>query len=240
MLYLLSMINILFTVLFCPTCLLQFGTLLSRFTGWDLEHVMQVLRVKLYCSARVIHPSGASRTFWATETRYKFHGGRRRDFVEIDLGAGNIGLGQLICFVSMENVPERVPENEDEDPRDNSPEKVVPEKVVLIRWLSPSRLSQTRDKYNRPLCGYPLSSNHCLWEWSNAGSDRVCITRRGFRRIIQRQQMWSHVRESDRADYIDSEKRAFFDFIKYDSIIRFANVGVDPTTGHMLQTIQIV
>ena len=200
--------------------------LLARFTGWRTEHVMEDLLVRLHCSARVVHPTGETRTYWATEIRYPFYGGRRRDFVEIDLGDGTIGLGQLIVFVTLENMPPGV--------------ETSKSRAVLIRWLSPSSLSRSRDDYNRPLCAYPLSSNHCLWEWSDAGNNRRCFTRRGFHRTVEKQNMWGHVSASNRRDAINSEKRAFHDFIEYDSIIRHANVAVDPTTGHLLQTLHIV
>ncbi len=198
---------------------------MSRFTGWEIEHVMQVLRVRLYCSARVVYTSGATRTYWATESRYPY-GGERRDIVEIDLGDGNSGMGQLIAFVTMNDLPLDVTTSKSS--------------AVLIRWMSVSSLSQSRDDYGRPLCTDPLSSNHCLWEWTDAGRDRRCFTRRGFHRTIERQQMWSHVSAANRTDSINSERRARYDFIDYESIIRHANVAVDPTTGHLLQTLQIV
>ena len=55
-----------------------------------------------------------------------------------------------------------------------------------------------------------------------------------------RQRMWDHVPEVywDRA--VDKEKRARYDVIRYDSILCHANTTVDPSTGHMLQTIQMI
>ena len=50
----------------------------------------------------------------------------------------------------------------------------------------------------------------------------------------------SHAPTQDRAEALRSEIRARYDVVKYDNIIRHANVTIDPTTGHMLQTCQIV
>ena len=201
----------------------EFGTLISRFTGWNIQHVMSCLQVQLYCTARVQHPSGATRSYWATESRYTYGNGRRRDFVEVDLGGGKSGVAQLTAFVQLHDLP--------------LGETTSQLQAVLIRWLSPSSLSQDRDDYDRPLCSYPLSSNHCLWEWSDAGRDRDCFCVHGFNRAIERQQIWTHLSVTDRRAAICSEK---YDVISYNSIIRHANVNVDPTTGHLLQTLQII
>ena len=90
------------------------------------------------------------------------------------------------------------------------------------------------------LCSYPLSSNHCLWKWSDAGSNRQCFTLRGFRRRVDRQKMWSHVVSNRRTEFISKEKRARYDVIKYDSILCHANIAPDPSTGELLQTIQMI
>ena len=203
----------------------EFGTLVSEFTGWDIEHVMSRLQVQLYCTARVQHPSGATRTYWATEQRYPYGDRKRRDFVEVDLGGGKSGVAQLTSFIHMYDLPMGASNTQS--------------KAVLIRWLSVSSLSsQDRDDYGRPLCSYPLSSNHCLWEWSDAGRNRACFSVHGFNRTVRRRRMWA--RETDLRSAIDSEKRARYDIISYNSIIRHANIAVDPTTGHMLQTLQII
>ncbi len=39
---------------------------------------------------------------------------------------------------------------------------------------------------------------------------------------------------------IDSEIRARYDILSFDSIRSHVNIHVDPSTGHMLQTLQIV
>ena len=116
-----------------------------------------------------------SRTYWATESRYPYLGGARRDMVEIDLGNNQRGMAQLVSFITMEQLPDDTQE--------------TCQKAILIRWMSPSSRSLSRDDYGRPLCGYPLSTNHCLWEWSDAGRIRSCFTRRGFANIIARQRM---------------------------------------------------
>ena len=52
--------------------------------------------------------------------------------------------------------------------------------------------------------------------------------------------MWSHVPAQHRRRAIDSEIRARYDVLQYVSIIDHANIAVDPTTGHMLQTLQMI
>ena len=39
---------------------------------------------------------------------------------------------------------------------------------------------------------------------------------------------------------VDSEIRARYDVLQYISISDHANISVDPTTGHMLQTLQMI
>ena len=92
----------------------------------------------------------------------------------------------------------------------------------------------------RPICDYPLSFNHCLWEWSKTDVDRGCFSSRGFRNRVTRQHLWSHVDEQDRPDVIRSEIRARYDIIRYDNIVGHVNTHKDPSTGHLLQTLQIV
>ncbi len=52
--------------------------------------------------------------------------------------------------------------------------------------------------------------------------------------------MWDHVPATHRTQAIEHEKRAFYDVLGYDSIVCHANTSVDPSTGHMLQTIQMI
>ena len=146
--------------------------------------------------------------------------------MEIDLGRGNFGVAQLVGFIEMDNLPEHTPES------DSS--------AVIIRWLSKSSRAMGRDNHDRPLCDYPLSFNHCLWEWSKTPRDRLTYRLRGFRGRVDRQMLWSHVRQQERDLTISEEVRARFDVIKHDSIVRHVNIAKDPTTGHMLQTLQIV
>ena len=49
-----------------------------------------------------------------------------------------------------------------------------------------------------------------------------------------------HVDEQERRNVIRSERRARYDILPYDSIVSHVNVHKDPSTGHMLQTLQIV
>ena len=226
------------TVLICmcthicvPICMhvhVQLATLISRAMEWDLRYVLDILLVRLYCCARVDQPSGTkdSRTYWSTDSRYPHLDGTRRDMVEIDLGNNQRGMAQLVSFIAMEQLPDDAP--------------VPCHKAVLIRWLSVSTRSQGRDNYGRPLCGYPLSNNHCLWQWSDAGRVRLCFTRRGFANTIARQRLWDHVPAVNRDREVDKEKRARYDIINYDSIVCHANTTTDPSTGHMLQTIQMI
>ena len=101
-------------------------------------------------------------------------------------------------------------------------------------------LSTTTDDRDRPLCPYPLSSNHCLWEWSDAGGDRDSFRVRGFTNKVRREKLWNHVERECRRDAIRSEIRARYDILSHDTIINHANIHVDPSTGHMLQTLQMI
>ena len=167
-------------------------------------------------------PSGETRTYWSTESRYVYNKGGRRDMVEIDLGQGKIGAGEITSFIEMSTGID--------DTR----------QAVIIRWLSKSSRSTFRDEHDRPMCDFPLSSNHCLWQWSCAGRARDSFRVRGFRNRSVRQKLWSHVHQDDRQRVITSEIRARYDIIGCDSIIGHANIHEDPSTGHMLQTLQIV
>ena len=131
---------------------------------------------------------------------------------------------QLICFLVMENTPVGS----------------CPKRAVVIRWMSPSTRSRTRDEFGRPLCEYPLSSNHCLWQWSKTRRNRQAYSVRGFQIKVNRQRMWDHVPREIRGLSIAMERRARYDVVDYDNIIGHANVTVDPSTGHMLQTIQMI
>jgi hypothetical protein len=93
---------------------------------------------------------------------------------------------------------------------------------------------------DRPICDYPLSFNHCLWEWSKTDVNRRCFRTRGFGNTVTRDHLWSHVNEQHRPDVIRSEIRARYDIIGYDSIMGHVVIHEDPSTGHMLQTLQIV
>lgn len=204
----------------------ELGTLISRCMQWDPRHVFDNLRVRLYCSSRVQHSSGESREYWATESRYSWNGGCRRDFVEIDLGGGNVGIGQLTGFIEMDNLP------------DNASE--LQSHAVIIRWLTKSSRVMGRDDNDRPMCDYPLSTNHCLWQWSKTPANRLSFRLRGLGGRVAAQRLWSHVRAHDKTEAIRSEIRARYDVIKYENIIQHVNIAKDPTTGDMLQTLQIV
>jgi hypothetical protein len=110
--------------------------------------------------------------------------------------------------------------------------------AVLVRWMGVSSLSQNfqRDSSYRPVCEYPLSANHCLYQWSDVGHNRPCI-----RRVRQQYaHFWNHLPENQRRHAMASEYRAWYDVINYDSILGFTNISPDPSTGHMLQTIQMI
>ena len=197
-------------------------TLVSSFTGWDVDFVKDDVQVRLYCSALVLHPGGESRTYWSTENRYAYNRGARRDMIEVDLGQGRTGAAQITSFIKMDGGIDRQSEG------------------VIVRWLSKSSLSTSNDHRDRPLCNYPLSRNHCLWEWSDAGRNRDCFQDRGFRNRVNTHKLWSHVSRRNRENVIRSERRARYDILRYDSITGHANIHKDPSTGHMLQTLQIV
>ena len=126
---------------------LELGTLICSFSDWDLQRVLDDVNVELYCSAYVRHVTGDTRTYWSTESRYGSGGGFRRDKVEIDLGRGEkFGLAEITSFIRMSGIDGRVLDG------------------VLIRWMDKSSLSTHTDDYDRPLCDFPMSFNHCLWE----------------------------------------------------------------------------
>lgn len=200
----------------------ELGTLVSRFTGWDIDFVLDTATVQLYCSALIMYPGGERRTYWSTESRYTYNGGFRRDCVEVDLGQGRSGTAEITAFVKMYGDIDRQSEG------------------VLVRWMDKSSLSTISDDRDRPLCPYPLSSNHCLWEWSDTGRDRASFQVRGFMNKVRAEKLWSHVKRDRREDVIRSERRARYDILSYDNIRSHVNIHVDPSTGHMLQTLQIV
>ena len=200
----------------------ELATLITNFTAWDFDFVQDDLQVQLYCSALVLYPGREGRTYWSTENRYAYNRGSRRDMVEVDLGQGKTGAAQITAFIKMNGGIDKQSEG------------------VIIRWLSKSSLSTHTDHKDRPLCEYPLSCNHCLWEWSDTGNDRACFRDRDFRNRVNTQNLWSHVSRPNRQNVIHSELRARYDIIRYDSIIGHANIHKDPSTGHMLQTLQIV
>ena len=66
----------------------ELGSLIIQHTSWPRLHVMNLLRVQLFCSAMIRHPSGDVRTYWSTDTQYPYLGGHRRDMVQISLPGG--------------------------------------------------------------------------------------------------------------------------------------------------------
>ena len=114
-------------------------------------------------------------------------------------GQGRSGSAQITAFIQFDGGIVRQSEG------------------VVIRWLSKSSLSRENDHKDRSLCDYPLSSNHCLWEWSDAGRRRDCFRVRGFRNRVNDRNLWSHhVKLQNRATAIQSEIKA-----RYDNRIRF-------------------
>ena len=190
---------------------------------------MNRLMVRLYCSVYVRHPNGHTRTYWSTDTRYPHLRGQRRDMVQISLTGGRIAVAQLVAFIEMSSIP-------------TSSTDYQIKSLVLIRWMSASRLSPNhqRDSSNRPVCEYPLSANYCLYQWSDVGQDRRCLL--GLTRVNNNRsrKMWDHFPEPQRDRLMESETRAFYDVIQIESIIDHTNIAVDPSTGHMLQTIQMI
>ena len=168
----------------------------------------------------VKHPDGNTRTYWATHTRYPYFGGERKDVVEIHMPGGKVGVAELTSFIEIEGLPTRVSAS-----------------AVLIRWMSKSSRSRETDDYDRPMCEYPLHNNHCLWQWSDTGRDRDSFKVRGF--ISNTSHMWDHLVVEQRVPCIRGERRARYDVLLYDRIKCHANVARDPSTGHMLQTLQM-
>ena len=201
---------------------MELAELVTKFTGWEPERVLGEVKVQLYCSANVRHTSGETRTYWATESQYQHNEGCRRDKVEIDLGQNKLGVAQITSFVKVSGIDGHVLNG------------------VLIRWLDKSPRSTQTDEFDRPLCDFPLSFNHCLWRWSDAGRTRASFRVRGFRIKVARQHLWSHVPQDIRQSVIDSESRARYDIVDFTSIKRHVNIFDDPSTGDMLQTVQIL
>ena len=212
--------------------------MISRALEWDINHVKDVLSVKIFCSARIRHATGETRSYWATDTHYPYNKGVRRDMVEVDLTTkhkkktGQVvitkktGVTQLVAFIRMTHVPPECP--------------CSTAKCVLIRWMSVSSRSRSRDDEDRPLCEYPLGNNHCLWQWSDSKRNRKCLTTRGAKANIQRQHIYDRFPIGDQDKIIRKEVRARYDIIEFACIKGHANITVDPSTGHMLQTLQII
>lgn len=204
----------------------ELGQLVSSFTGWDVDYVNTTAEVELFCSAERCDPGKERRTYWATEHRYPHNGGSRRDMVQVEWKDGRrsgLGCAQVTAFIRMNG-------DIDRGVREG----------VLVRWMDKSSHSTTTDDKDRPICDYPLSFNHCLWQWSKTDRNRDCLRVRGFMNNVRRDQLWNHVDEQERRNVIRSEKRARYDILPYDSIVSHVNVHKDPSTGHMLQTLQIV
>ena len=204
----------------------ELGQLVSSFTGWDEDYVNTTAEVELFCSAERCDPGKERRTYWATEHRYAYNGGSRRDMVQVewkDGGRSKLGCAQVTAFI-------RITGDADRRVYDG----------VLLRWMDKSSLSTNTDNKDRPLCDYPLSFNHCLWQWSKTDRTRDSFRARGFMNNVRRDQLWTHVDEQERRNVIRSENRARYDILPYDSIVSHVNVHKDPSTGHMLQTLQIV
>ena len=111
---------------------------------------------------------------------------------------------------------------------------------LFVGWTSPLILQPRITSKGLPFCDYPLSFNHCLWQWSKTDRDRESFRVRGFMNNVRRDELWSHVDEQEREDVVRSEIRARYDILPYNSIVCHANVHKDPSTNHMLQTLQIV
>ena len=207
--------------------------------GWDIKHVKDDLSVTLYCTVRVRHATGETRNYWATDTQYPYNKGVRRDMVEVDLSKkhknpdGQVvvtekktGVVQLVAFIRMSNLPPHLP--------------FTTAKAVLIRWMSVSSRSRSRDDEGRPLCEYPLCNNHCLWQWSVSKRKRKSLTQRGAKKSLERQHIYSRFPVGDVDRIMKQEVRARYDIIEFATIKNHANISVDPSTGQMLQTLQII
>ena len=107
--------------------------------------------------------------------------------------------------------------------------------VALVRWMGVSSLSRNhqRDSLYRPVCEYPLSANHCLYEWSSLIGDRRCF--QILSGMDDRLKWWKHMPPNQREQTMISETRAWYNVIEYSSIKQHVNVMVDPSTGHMLR-----
>ena len=136
------------------------------------------------------------------------------------------GVVQLVAFIRMSNLPPHLP--------------FTTAKAVLIRWMSVSSRSRSRDDEGRPLCEYPLCNNHCLWQWSVSKRKRKCLTERGAKKSLERQHIYSNFPVGDVDRIMKQEVRARYDILEFATIKNHANISVDPSTGQMLQTLQII
>ena len=142
--------------------------------------------------------------------------------------SSNLRTDTFVTIISLNMTPQM----------SNSTPETPGLKTSFIRWMDHSSLSAHPDHRERPICNYPLGFNHCLWEWSKTPSNRTCFRARGFR--VRAAHLWSHVKSDNRDESIRSEIRAYYDIIPYDSVVSHVNIHTDPSTGHMLQTLQIV
>ena len=204
----------------------ELGQLVSSFTGWDVDFVNNTAEVELFCAAERCDPGKERRQYWATECRYTYNGGSRRDMVQVewkDRRVSKLGCAQVTAFVRINGGFDR-----------------GVHVGVLLRWMDKSSYSTITDNKDRPICDYPLSFNHCLWQWSKTDRNRHAFRVRGFMNDVRRDHIWSHVDDQERRNVIRSEIRARYDILAFDSIVSHVNVHKDPSTGHMLQTLQIV
>ena len=61
-----------------------------------------------------------------------------------------------------------------------------------------------------------------------------------YTRVFVYDKLWRHVPQQDRESVIRSERRAYYDIIGFESTKRHVSIYKDPSTGHFLQTLQIV
>ena len=103
------------------------------------------------------------RTFWASN--------QQRDILRFKpVDNGNCLCGEAVCFVSICNVKDILPEN----PKDSLT-------FCLIRYLRHHPDSWERDHIKRPVCPGPFHVNNCLWQYAATPSRRVSLLGRNGR-----------------------------------------------------------
>ena len=101
--------------------------------------------------------------------------------------------------------------------------------VAIVRWLGTHRTCTSTDKQGRGVCP-TLPANHALWSYAAATSPRF-----RFETVVdQLQDAGVHARA-----WMQEHGKSMFDVVSTNSIAHCMNVGLDPDTGGLLETISM-